>query len=152
MRRAAALLAVLVLAATGCGGDERGPGGLGWVGTPKLLVAGAAPDRVLQGVIRNDTLRPIEVLAADVRVLDADGDRIKAEVLFAAGLSKPLYPVDRPGEIAEYDFKRLGRKLSLKPGEQVPLTVAWRAPDQPVQIGYGAGTIEIGTPDTVTGS
>jgi hypothetical protein len=151
-RRRPAALAAVALLAGGCGGDEGrdSAGALAWSERPVLLVPAQAPDVVLQGRVRNDSLRPMKVRAKDVRVVDAEGERVQASVVFVNGLGKPLYRQDRPLELQPYDLRRLGELVELEPGEQAPLTVAWRRPDAPVGIDYGTGVLAIGEPRRLT--
>jgi hypothetical protein len=148
VRRTAAL-ALLALAAAGCGGgdgEQRG-GALVWSERPSLLVATGAPDRVLLGKVRNDSLEPVEIRAADVSVLDADGGRIAATAIFTHGLARPLYQQDRDRQLPESDARRIGRIVSLKPGQEAPLAIGWRQRSgdaTPARIDYGAGSLAIG--------
>ena len=152
-------LPALVLGATfalgaaspiGCGGDEDGGSGdLVWAKRPQVYRQPTLPrDRVLVGAVRNDSLRRVEVDAADVRAVDGDGNALRANATFVRGYIHPLYPPTRPpeGGLPESELERIGRKLRLEPGKTAPLSIAWRVArgaDAPVQIDYGSGLLPI---------
>jgi hypothetical protein len=152
--RAPALVlgAAVALAAApplGCGGDDSATGDLVWTERPQVYRQPTLPrDRVLVGVVRNDSLRRIEIAADDVRAVDRDGDALRGNATFVRGYIHPLYPPTRPpeGGLPESELERTGRKLRLKPGNTAPLSIAWRIPrgaDAPVQIDYGSGRLPI---------
>jgi hypothetical protein len=143
---AVALAAALPL---GCGGDDSATGDLVWTDRPQVYRQPTLPrDRVLVGVVRNDSLRRIEIAAEDVRAVDRGGDALRGNATFVGGYVHPLYPPTRPpeGGLPESELERTGRKLRLEPGKTAPLSIAWRIPrgvDAPVQIDYGSGRLPI---------
>jgi hypothetical protein len=148
--RIAATLSALALlvAAGGCGGDDEGEGGgdLAWRGSPRVVVPPQLPgDRILRGTVVNDSLRPVDISAKDVRVVDADGERLDATVLFLSSFVRSLEPYNRgPVELPDDELVRLGRKVSVKPGKTAPLTVSWREREgRAVAIEYGPGSLPV---------
>jgi hypothetical protein len=150
-RRPLALAAALAaLASLGCGGgDGEARGDLVWVGEPRVVRQETLPrDRVLVGIVRNDSLRRLTVEAADVRALDEDGRALRGQATFIRGYVHPLYPPTRPppGGLPDEELLRLGRVVRLEPGRRTRLSVAWRlAPGakRPVRIDYGVGSLPI---------
>ena len=145
--------AAIVLGAAspiGCGGDEDGGSGdLVWAKRPQVYRQPTLPrDRVLVGAVRNDSLRRVEVDAADVRAVDGDGNALRANATFVRGYIHPLYPPTRPpeGGLPESELERTGRRVRLEPGKAAPLSVSWRVPPgekAPVRIEYGVGWLSI---------
>lgn len=142
-----ALTAALPLA---CSDDEgMGVGDLVWATPPKVYREATLPrDRVLVGKVRNDSLRPIKVVATDVRAVDEDGDALRGNATFIRGYIHALYPPTRPppGGLPESELERTGRELRLRPGKTAPLSVAWRLTpggEGPVRIDYGPGWLPI---------
>ena len=144
-RLAAGLAAILLCAGGGCGsGDRDAPtagrpaeGDLSWAREPRLVAPKTLPrDRILVGRVRNDSLRPVAVSAANVRVLDSGGDRLQASAVFLASYVHGLYPPTRePEQLPEEELRRTGRKAVIAPGKSAPLTVSWRR-----RTGPGAAT------------
>ena len=153
MTRAAAatLLAAAALAAGGCGGGGSGATGDGsgplkWAGEPLLFTPETLPgDRILTGKLRNDSLRRVRVNLPDVRVLAADGDAVRATPIFLDTFGKTLWSPGRgPEQTPESELRRTGRIAFLRPGEEVPLTVAWHVADgRPAVVDYGAGSLQV---------
>jgi hypothetical protein len=153
MRRAllAAAAVVLALAPAGCGGsggsvagDGNGP--LKWAGEPLLFTPETLPgDRILTGILRNDSLRRVRVDLPDVRVLGDDGSRVAATPVFLNTFGKTLWSPGRgPEQMPETELRRTGRIAFLRPGEEVPFTVSWHAADgAPTVVDYGAGSLRV---------
>jgi hypothetical protein len=144
---ACALLAALPLA---CSDDDgTGAGDLVWASPPKVYREATLPrDRVLVGSVRNDSLRPIKVVASDVRAVDEDGNALRGNATFIRGYIHALYPPTRPppGGLPESELERTGRQVRLRPGQRAPLSVAWRLASgakAPVRIDYGPGWLAI---------
>jgi hypothetical protein len=144
MRRAAMAL-VLALAAAGCGsGGASGP--LGWSGAAETFTHPTLPgDRVLTGRLRNEGLRRVRVDIGDVRVLDADGEPVPAAPVFLQTFGKSLWSPGRgPETIPDSELLRTGRIALLRPGDEVPFTVAWHARDgEPARVDWGGGSLEV---------
>ena len=152
MRRAlAALIAAAALAAAGCGGGSDsvagdGSGPLKWAGEPKLFTPENLPeDRILTGVLRNESLRRVRVDLPDVRVLARDGGKVAATPVFLNTFGKTLWSPGRgPEQMPESELLRTGRIAFLKPGEEVPFTVSWHAADgEPAVVDYGGGSLQV---------
>ncbi len=148
-------LALLVLAAAatlaGCGGSDGkvaggGSGPLKWAEEPLLFTPDTLPgDRILTGMLRNDSVRRVRVDLPDVRVLARNGDRVSAVPVFLDTFGKSLWPGDRgPAELPDSELVRTGRIAFLRPGQTVPLTVAWHAKDgTPAVVDYGEGALRV---------
>ena len=151
--RALVLGATLALSAAlpiACSDDDgTGVGDLVWETPPKVYREATLPrDRVLVGSVRNDSLRPIKVVATDVHAVDEDGNTLRGNATFIRGYIHALYPPTRPppGGLPDAELERTGRQVRLQPGKTVPLSVAWRlAPGSksPVRIDYRAGWLPI---------
>jgi hypothetical protein len=106
-------------------------------------------DRVLRGVIRNETGETLRVKAADVRVLAADGRRLPAAATFIAAYAHRLYPPTRePGNLSEDEHRRLGDLAVIEPGQQAAVTVSWRLrgrTDRAERVLFGAGELQVPT-------
>jgi hypothetical protein len=150
-RRAAALL---VLAALGVavflglsslgGSDRVGP--LEWSGEADVFTHPTLPgDRVLTAKLRNDGLHPLRVDIGDVRLLTADGREVASTPVFLQMFGKSLWAAGRgPQQVPDTELLRTGRIALLKPGEEVPLTVAWHAADgDPARVDYGRGSLAL---------
>jgi hypothetical protein len=126
---AAAAIAFAAAALAGCGGDDRsGEGDLVWEKEPRIYRPPNLPDdRILQGRVRNDSLKPVELDARDLRVEDEDGDSLKSAGSFLQSFARGLYPPTRePDPVPEDELLRTGRKARIEPGKSVPVTVSWR--------------------------
>jgi hypothetical protein len=150
VRRGLWLAALVALVPIACGGGDGGtPGDLVWVGKPRVISPPTLPrDRVLNGFVRNDSLRRITIEAKDVRAVDKDGNALKGNATFIRGYIHPLYPPTRPpeGGLPDSERVRLGQLVRLEPGKQTHLSVAWRlkpGAERPVRIDYGVGSLPI---------
>ena len=66
----------------------------------------------------------------DVRVLARNGDVVAASPVFLNTFGKSLWSPGRgPEQMPDSELVRTGRIAFLKPGEQIPFTVAWHAKD-----------------------
>jgi hypothetical protein len=151
VRRAAGLVLAAALAAAGCGGSDgevagKGSGPLKWAAEPLLFTPETLPgDRILTGRLRNDSVRRVRVDLPQVRMLAADGDRVKATPVFLQTFGKTLWSPGRgPEQLPDSELVRTGRIAFLRPGEEVPLTVAWHAADgKPAVVDYGEGSLRV---------
>ena len=148
-RRALALLALVVLGVaifaglSSLGGVERS-GPLAWSGHSEVFTHPTLPgDRVLTATLRNDGLHPLRVDIGDVRLLDADGREVASTPVFLQAFGKSLWAGGRgPQQMPDTELQRTGRIALLKPGQEVPLTVAWHTADgDPVRVDYGRGSL-----------
>ena len=145
--RAAALSA---LALAGCGnGETSTEGPLAWKADPVLTVADNLPDdRILAGTVRNVSIRDaLDIDATKVVVRDADGTALKAFAAFTFTYAHGLYGAsEAPDGPVESDRERLGFRRKLKPGQESPLTVAFRltrTTKPPLVIDYGPGELTV---------
>jgi hypothetical protein len=150
-RRAVSVAAAVAATALGaCGSDgEQRPGNLQWSGTPRVFAHPTLRrDRILTGAVRNDGTRTIEVRAAAVRLLDADGRPVQGSAAFVRSYLHSIYPPTRPpaGGVPERELIRTGRLLRLVPGDTSPVTLSWRVvagAKPPVRADYGPGSLPI---------
>jgi hypothetical protein len=146
--RAGAAAVGLALLLAGCGSA---PGGLSWSGQPIVVRQPELPrDTIVSGKIVNKGDSDLQLDAADVRLVTAQGEAVESTARFAVGVSHQLYPPrDGPKE-KDPDFlkRRLGEIATVEPGKTVPLVVAWRlAPGEAapvkVELGGDAGSVAL---------
>jgi hypothetical protein len=140
---AAALAAALLVLFTG-GPDRSGP--LVWSGDTDVFTHPTLPgDRVMTAKLRNDGLHPLRVDIGDVRLIDAAGNPIDAAPVFLQAFGKSLWAAGRgPAQVPDTELQRTGRIAVLRPGEEVPLTIAWHTKDgDPVRVDYGRGWLSL---------
>ena len=147
------IAAVGVIALAGGGGDggEAAAGGtvrLSWaepplVNTPPMLKR----DRVLAGKLRNESLRDVDLVAADVRLLDAEGRPVRSTARFLAAYTHGLYaPAQRPDTPNPNEQKQLGEIVTIKSRQVVPVTLSWRVPagaERPVTADLGPASLAL---------
>jgi hypothetical protein len=103
-------------------------------------------DRILSGVVRNDSVRVAEVDAGEVRVFSAEGARLKSAGIFLGSFSRGLYAGPRKGQASDIERRRTGRLLRIGPGAEQPLTVSWRTrpgAETGARIEYGSGALPV---------
>ena len=140
---AAAVALVLGLFSLG-GSDRAGP--LDWSGQAEVFTHPTLPgDRVLTATLRNRGLRPLRIDIGDVRLLDGAGRVVASTPVFLQGFGKSLWAAGRgPQQLPDTELLRTGRISLLKPGQEVPLTVAWHAADgDPVRVAYRGGSLAL---------
>ena len=95
--------------------------------------------------LRNGGLRPLRIDIGDVRLLDGAGRVVASTPVFLQGFGKSLWAAGRgPQQMPDTELLRTGRIALLKPGQEVPLTVAWHAADgDPVRVAYGGGSLAL---------
>ncbi|CAA9492981.1 MAG: hypothetical protein AVDCRST_MAG45-846 [uncultured Solirubrobacterales bacterium] len=146
---AALLAAALALLGPGTerGAAAGGAGQLTWATPPRVYAPPGMPrDRILSGVVRNDSVRVAEVEADEIRVYTADGDRLKSAGIFLGAFSRGLYSGPRKGQASDIEERRTGRLLRVGPGAEQPLTVSWRtgpAGRAGTRIEYGSGSLAV---------
>ncbi len=150
-RRALAVLALLALgsaiflALSALGGTDR-TGPLAWSGDAEVFTHPTLPgDRVLTAKLRNDGLHPLRVDIGDVRLLDSGGREVTSTPVFLQAFGKSLWAAGRgPQQVPDTELQRTGRIALLKPGQKVPLTIAWHDADgHPARVDYGRGSLGI---------
>jgi hypothetical protein len=142
---AAALATAAFLALSSLAGSDR-VGPLDWAGEAEVFTHPTLPgDRVLTAKLRNDGLHPLRVDIGDVRLLAADGREVASTPVFLQTFGKTLWAAGRgPVQVPDSELLRTGRIALLKPGHEVPLTVAWHAADgEPVRVDYGRGSLAL---------
>ena len=141
----AALGVAVLLGLSGLGGSDR-VGPLAWSGEAEVFTHPTLPgDRVLTGKLRNDGLRPLRIAVGDLRLLDGAGRVVASTPVFLQTFGKSLWAGGRgPQQVPDTELLRTGRIALLKPGQEVPLTVAWHAADgDPVRVAYGTGSLAL---------
>jgi hypothetical protein len=147
-RRAVALVlvgAAVILGMSSVGGDDRS-GPLTWSGHGEVFTHPTLPgDRVLTAKLRNDGLHPMRVDIGDVRLLDASGREVMSTPVFLQTFGRSLWAAGRgPQQVPDSELQRTGRIAVLRPGEEVPLTVAWHVKDgDPVRVDYKRGWLSL---------
>jgi hypothetical protein len=148
-RRAVALLALaalgvaIFLGLSSLGGPDR-TGPLAWSGHAEVFTHPTLPgDRVLTAKLRNDGLHPLRVDIGDVRLLDSSGREVASTPVFLQAFGKTLWAAGRgPQQEPDTELLRTGRIALLKPGQEVPLTIAWHDADgEPVRVDYKRGSL-----------
>ena len=140
---AVGIAAFFVLASVGSG-ERSGP--LAWSGDGEVFTHPTLPgDRVLTAKLRNDGLHPLRVDIGDVRLVDAAGREVASAPVFLQTFGKSLWAGGRgPEQVPDTELLRTGRIAVLRPGEEVPLTVAWHAEDgDPVRVDWGRGWLSL---------
>jgi hypothetical protein len=147
-RRLGAALSVVAIAGAVLvalsGGGRVGP--LAWSGDTEVFTHPTLPgDRVLTAKLRNEGLHPLRVDIGDVRLLDADGRPVEATPVFLQAFGKSLWAAGRgPEQVPDTELQRTGRIAVLRPGDEVPLTIAWHTKDgDPVRVDYGRGWLAL---------
>ena len=141
-----ALAVVLTVVAVSHGGDEElGKGGLVWKQKPRVYRNAALPDdRVVRGVVRNDSLRVMMITARDLRVRTATGDEMESAVVFAPTFIRGVFPENRGSAMPESEQLRIGLRARIEPGKAVPITVSWREHGHHASlVDYGAGSLPL---------
>jgi hypothetical protein len=120
---------------------------LQWKSKPSLILVPSMPrDRILTGNIRNASLRAVDLAIDRVQILDAAGNRLKATALFAQNFSHGLYPWSMHVKGSKFERRRTGRIATIKPGQDVPLTLSWRVAangTEPVEVRFDGGTLAL---------
>jgi hypothetical protein len=138
--------AVLAVAIEGRGEDTaRGNGALVWENEPRVYRNAALPDdRVLRGVVRNDSLRVVTLSARDLEVRAPDGDEMESAAIFAPTFIRGVFPQNRGDAIPENELLRIGLRARIEPGKTVPITVSWRERgERAARVDYGAGSLPV---------
>jgi hypothetical protein len=141
-----ALVVVVVAAAASHGGDKGlGNGELVWEHQPHVYRVGDLPhDRVLRGVVRNDSLRVITLSARDLGVRTTDGDELESATVFAPTFIRGVFPQNRSDGAPESEQLRVGLRARIEPGKTVPITVSWREHGkQGARVDYGNGSLSV---------
>jgi hypothetical protein len=144
-----ALALVVAVVAAGHGGDEQlGKGDLVWAKQPQVYRNAALPDdRVMRGVVRNNSVRVMMLTARDLRVRTADGDGMDTATVFAPTFIRGVFPENRGEAIPESEQLRVGLRARIEPGKEVPITVSWRERGKRASmVDYGTGSLPVSDP------
>lgn len=148
-RRALAVVAgALALAGSGCGGTDTPRSGLSWDGRPNVFRTRGLPnDRVVLGRVRNVGSKTLHLVAANLRVRDADSRVLKGSAAFTATYAHGLFgALQKPKHLPEAELLRLGKVVYIPAGASVPFYAAWTLTPQatePVHVDYGAGSLAV---------
>ena len=126
----AVTLAVLAGGA-GCGG---GAANVAWKGQPRSgPVEGG---QMLFGTLVNRSARPLQLRAADVRVLDRSGRELSAAAAFSGGYNAGIALRGFGAEMfaAATPGAGDGAKVALARGATVPLSVSWKGEAVAVEV------------------
>ncbi len=151
MRAGFATAVALAAVAGGCGGaEDGGPSSerpaLVWQEEPSVLRRSAPePAAIVQGVIRNQSRRQVELTGEAMVLREADGDPVPGSAVFLSGYVRPGEAQNRGREtLSAQEEERLGRVARIDPGKTAPLVVSWRARDgRPVRVSHPEGSLEI---------
>jgi hypothetical protein len=120
---------------------------LQWKTKPSLIMVPELPrDRILTGNVRNASLHPVDLASERIQILDAAGHRLHATALFAQHFSHGLYPWSWHVKGSKFERDRIGRSATIKPGQDVPLTLSWRVPaggSEPVEARFDGGSLAL---------
>ena len=137
----------LLLAGRGGTPAATGNAQLQWKAKPNLILVPELPrDRILTGQVRNASLRAVDLEAERVQILDAAGHRLAATALFSQHFSHGLYPWSMRVKGSKFERTRTGRIATIKPGQDVPLTLSWRVASggaEPVEVRFDGGTLAL---------
>jgi hypothetical protein len=140
------IAAVLAVATVSHGGGAQlGEGALVWQQKPQVYRNPELPnDRVLRGVVRNDSLRIMSLTARDLDVRGASGKELESAAVFAPTFIRGVFPENRGSDIPESEQLRIGLRARIEPGKAVPITVSWRERGgRAARVDYGAGSLPV---------
>ncbi len=108
---------------------------------PKYRQGGPA-----QVVCKPDSLRPVELSADRIEIVDARGRRLRGTARFLQNFAHGLYPPAMKVKGGKLERTRIGKIATVKPGQDLPLTLSWRVPEggsQPVEVRFGGGALAL---------
>ena len=143
---AIAIVLVLAVAVAGHGGEPQlGGGDLVWEHQPHIYRNAELPnDRIVRGVIRNDSLRVVTLTARDLTVRAGGGNELESAAVFAPTFIRGVFPQNRADGIPENEQLRIGMRVRLEPGKSAPVTVSWREHDERASlVDYGSGSLPL---------
>ena len=151
-------LGVLLLAGVGglllLGDEDGGPtkaatgtARLQWKEKPSLILVPSLPrDRILTGELRNASLHSVDLDTEAVRIVDAKGHALRSTALFSQHFSHGLYPWSWHIKGSKFERTRIGKIVTIKPGQAAPLTLSWRVPaagSEPVEVRFDGGSLTL---------
>ena len=120
---------------------------LQWKEKPSLILVPSLPqDRILTGQLRNASLHSVDLDTERVRILDAKGRELRSTARFAQVFSHGLYPWSWHVKGSKSERARVGKIVTIKPGQAAPLTLSWRVPAggaEPVEVRFDAGSLTL---------
>ena len=141
---AVAAVALALVLAGGAGGDDGAQ--LAWKDV-EVYPSEIKTDKVLAGRLANTSLRDVDLDVDDVRVFDADGARVQHAVVFLQAFAHGLYAwSQRPKELGDFERRRIGQIVTIKPGRSAPITLSWRVPKggaQPATVDFGLAVVKL---------
>ena len=140
---AAAILTPALLAGS-AGGEATS---LEWQGKVEVFDSGVKTDEILYSKVRNSSLRDVDLDVEDVKVYGKDGEPVQASVRFLAAFAHGIFPwSQKPDPLGDFERRRMGEIATLKPGQAVPITLAWRVPKgapRPARVDLGPAELKI---------
>ncbi len=145
---AAIFVAVAVTATVLLTGSSSGDAGkLSWKGEVQVFASGVPTDEILYTQVENTSLRDVDLDVEEVEVYGADGKPVRASARFLAAFAHGIFPwSQKPDPLGDFERRRLGEVATIKPGQSVPLTLAWRLPEgaeRPARVDLGPADLEI---------
>jgi hypothetical protein len=140
---------LLVVAVAGHGGEAKlGSGDLVWDHQPHVYRNAELPDdRVVRGVVRNDSLRVVTLTARDLKVRTRGGNELESAAIFAPTFIRGVFPQNRGEATPENEQMRIGLSVRLEPGKSAPITVSWRQHgERASRVEYGTGSLPLPQP------
>ncbi len=120
---------------------------LAWKGKPQLILVPELPrDRILTGRVRNTSLRAVDLAADRIEIVDARGRPLRSTARFLQGFVHGLYSWSAGVKGSKFERTRLGQIATIKPGQDLPLTLSWRLPatgPEPVEVRFGGGSLAL---------
>jgi hypothetical protein len=124
-----------------------GPVRLAWKDSPLMIRVPELPDdRILTGRLRNTSLRPVELSVDLIEIVDARGRRLPSTARFLQAFAHGLYPSSMQVKGGMFERTRLGQIATIKPGQDLPLTLSWRLASstaQPLEVRFGGGSLAL---------
>lgn len=124
-----------------------GPVRLAWKDSPRMIrVAELPDDRILTGRVRNTSLRPVDLSVDRIEIVDARGRRLRSTARFLQAFAHGLYPPSMQVKGGKFERTRLGQIATIKPGQDLPLTLSWRLASstaQPLEVRFGGGSLAL---------
>jgi hypothetical protein len=114
---------------------------------PQLIrVAELPEDRILTGRVRNTSLRPVDLSVDRIEIVDARGQRLRSTARFLQTFAHGLYPPSMHVKGGKLERTRIGQIATVKPGQDLPLTLSWRLASstaQPLEVRFGGGSLAL---------
>jgi hypothetical protein len=124
-----------------------GPVRLAWKDSPRMIRVAELPnDRILTGRVRNTSLRPVDLSVDRIVIVDARGKRLASTARFLQAFAHGLYPPSMHVKGGKFERTRMGQIATVKPGQDLPLTLSWRLASstaQPLEVRFGGGSLAL---------